>query len=134
MSKTIAIAALAAGQQTWLERFLGKVKAEAHVIGAEVVDFFQHKAFPFVENFLKQTVMDELAMAQPFLEEAGAELAADLPKVFSDPGAFLGLALAIARSAWQKIQAKGIPIAESSLLTGAQAFLHNFIAANKPAT
>src|SRR5579859_7394339 len=102
MSTATPVAVLPAGQQTWIQRFLAAAKAKADEIGAEIKDFFEHKAFPFLENFLKQTVMDEIHALAPLATAAAAEIVADVPALFSEPGKFLGAVTAIATSTLQK--------------------------------
>lgn len=129
MTTATPIAVLPAGQTTWIARFFAGVKAKIDQVGAEVADFFQHKAFPFLQTFLEQTVMDEIHALAPLATEAAKEVVADVGLLFSEPGKFMGAVTAIADATLQKAEAAGLQVAESSVQTAAQAALHNLIAA-----
>lgn len=126
------IAVLPAGQQTWFGRMISWFKGEVSAGWSAVSDFMAHDAIPFIENFLKQTALDEVHALAPLATEAAAAIVADIPALFSEPGKFLGAVTAVADSTWQKAQAQGISVAESSVLTAATAALHNLIAAQAP--
>ena len=132
MTIATPVAVLPAGQTTWLARFFATVKAKADQIGAEVQDFFQHKAFPFLQTYLEQTVMDEIHALAPLATEAAREVVADAALLFSEPGKFMGAVTAIATSTLQKAEAVGLQVAESSVVTASQAALHNLISAQQP--
>jgi hypothetical protein len=85
-----------------------------------------------MENFLKQTALDEIHALEPLATAAAAEVVADVPTMLSNPGGFLGALTGIVDSTFSKAQAAGLQVAQSSITTAAQAALHNLIASQTP--
>ncbi len=123
-----------AGQTTWFGRAVAWLKGEVSTGLSALTDFMQHQAFPFLENLFKQTALDEINALKPLAEEALTQFMADLPKIFTDPGAYLGMVQAVTNSTLQKAEAVGLNVAESSILMASTAAVHNWIATNAPAT
>jgi hypothetical protein len=134
MATATPIPVIPAGKQTYFGRFLAWFKGEVSTGWRAVTDFMEHDALPFLETFLKQTALDEIAALKPLAEEAAAAIVTDIPQLFSEPGKFLGSVTAIADSTMQKAEATGLSVAESSVQTASLAALHNLIAANTPAS
>jgi hypothetical protein len=129
MATATPIPRLVAGQQTWFGRAIAWLKGEVTGGLATLTDFLKHEAFPFIENFLKQTALDEIHALTPLAMEAAKEVVTDINKLFENPGQFMADVSAIGRSTLQKAEAAGLQVAETSVVTASQAALHNLIAA-----
>lgn len=139
MTAATPVAVLPSGLQTWFKAMLGKVKSEAQALGAAVVGFFEHEAFPFIQNFLQHTALDELKVIEPYAVAAVDEVLPDVGLLFTEPGKFFGIVTAAVDATAQKALAAGISVAqadaqvaESSVVTAVQAAIHNKIAASQP--
>ena len=128
MPTATPIPVLPAGQQTWFGRAIAWLKGEVSTGWSAISDFMSHDALPFLETFLKQTALDEIAALEPLAKAAAAEIVTEIPLLFSTPGKFMGSLTAIADSTLQRAEAAGLQVAESSVVTASQAALHNLIA------
>lgn len=123
----IPVPVLQDGQQTWFGRAIAWLKGEVSSGIAALTDFVQHEAIPFLTPYFKQTALDEIALIKGIVADTAKEIVPDVSLLFSEPGKFMGALTAVVDSSWQKLEANGISVAETSVITASQAALHNII-------
>ena len=98
-----------------------------------IENFLSGTAWPFLKIFFLSLVESEITVLQPLAEDAVKEVEAQIGSAFSNPGDFLKFLNGVVANLLQKAEAHALQVAETSIVTAAQAAIANLLASKTAA-